>query len=84
MHCRTCSTAVHVIEKSKIVVKQHVQTVWRGHVNRATSVSEQSSLWPQIVPGWQPSYERLPPASWAVVGLGAGMMALCCLLCGVP
>ena len=46
--------------------------------NRATSVSEQSSLWPQSVPGWQPSCERLPPASWAVVGMVVGMMALCC------
>ena len=35
-------------------------------------------MWPQSVPGWQPSCERLPPASWAVVGLGVGMMALCC------
>ena len=36
------------------------------------------SLWPQSVPGWQPSFERLPSASWAVVGLGVEMMALCC------
>ena len=46
--------------------------------DRATSVSEQSSPWPQSLPGWQPSCERLPPASWPVVGLGCGMMALCC------
>ena len=30
--------------------------------NRPTSVSEQSSLWPRRVPGWQPSRERMPPA----------------------
>ena len=42
------------------------------------SVSERSSLWPQSVPGWQLLCERLSPASWAVVGLGVGKMALCC------
>ena len=46
--------------------------------NRAAGVSEQSSLWPQSVPGRQPSFERLPPASLDVVGLGVEMMALCC------
>ena len=49
----------------------------RTEGNRATSVSERSSLWPQSVPGWQLSCERLPPASWAAVGLSVGNMALC-------
>ena len=75
-HCRTYGTAVHVIEKSK---SSYSSTSKQDREdNRATSVSEQRSLWPQSVPGWQPSCERLPPASWAVVGLGVGMMALCC------
>ena len=52
--------------------------------NRATSVSEQIYLRPQNVRGWQPSCQRLPPASWDVVRLGVGMMALCCaVLCCV-
>ena len=41
-------------------------------------MSERNSLWPQSVPGCQPPCERLPPASWAVVWLGVGMVALCC------
>ena len=45
-----------------------------------TRVSEQRSLWPHSVPNWQPSCQRLPPASWALVGLGVGMMALCCVV----
>ena len=49
----------------------------RTEGNRATSVSERSSLWPQSVPGWR-ICERLPPGSWAVVGLGVRKMALCC------
>ena len=77
MHCRTYSTAVHVIEESQIVLKQHVQTGFRGQ-SRDEGVRAKLSLWPQSVPGWQPSCERLPPASWAVVGLGVGMMDLCC------
>ena len=57
--------------------------------NCTTNVSEQSFLWSHSVPGGQPSRERLPPTSWAVVGLGVGMMALrcavlcCAVLCGV-
>ena len=60
--------------KIKIILKLQVEQEREG--NRAASVSEQSSLWPQIVPGWQPSCERLPTASWDVAGSGIGRMAL--------
>ena len=40
----------------KIVLKLQVKQEREG--NRATSVSEQSSMWPQSVPGCQPSCER--------------------------
>ena len=67
----------NVFQKVKIVLKLQVEQE-REEGNRVASVSEQSSLWPQSVPGWEPSCERLPPASWAVVESGVGMMALCC------
>ena len=46
-------------------------------------MSGQRSPWPQSVPGWQPSRERLPPASWAVLGLGGRMMALYCAVVSI-
>ena len=78
-HCRTYSTAVLVIEKSESPLSSTSKR--NREDNRATRVSDQSSLWPGSVPGWQPSRERLPPASWAEVGLGVGMMALSCAVC---
>ena len=79
------------------MLSRNTKSSWRStskldrEDSHATSVSEQGSMWPQSVPGWQPSCERLPPASWAVVGLGVGMMALCCAVvwcveysCNVP
>ena len=81
-HCRTYSTAVLVIEKSESPLSSTSKR--NREDNRATRVSDQSSLWPGSVPGWQPSRERLPPASWAEVGLGVGMMALsCAVVCWV-
>ena len=41
-------------------------------------MSEQRSLWPQSLLGWQASCERLPPASRAVVEQAVWMVALCC------
>ena len=81
---RTYSTAAHVLRRWEKMWSRKVKSSWSSTSKRdrednlATSVSEQSFLRPQSVPGRQPSCERLPPARWAVVGLGVGMMALCC------
>ena len=44
----------------------------------ARRACQSKTLCGRSVPDWQPSCERLPPAGWAVVALGVGMMALCC------
>lgn len=54
---------------------------WRSYRRErviARRACQTKALWAQSATGWHPSCERLPPASWAVVRSGVGMIALCC------
>ena len=77
VHCRTyvlyCYTCYR--EKQNSLEAARINRIERTIARRAC---RSKALWPQSVPGWLPSCERLPPASWAVVGLGVEKMASFC------
>ena len=91
VHCRTYSTGtVNVLRRRKKSCreKQNRLSSARQHrIERAIAwrACQSKGLCGHSVPGWQPSCQRLVPVSWSLVGLGVGMMALCCavLCCAV-
>ena len=79
-YCKSSTTVEkNVIEKRKIIFKQHAKQGIEG--NRVTSVSEQKSVAAEYT--WLAAIVSALATSqlgcgWvAVVGLGVGMMALC-------
>ena len=77
----------HMLRRWKKCGEKQNRLEAAGHTGERAVVQrrcQSRALHGRSVPAWQPSSQRSPPASWAVVGSGVGMMALCCVvLCGV-
>ena len=88
MHGRMYRSSGHVLWRRKNVIEKNqnrLEAAGRTGERRYSRGERVRAEWPQIVPGWQPSCERLPAASWDVAGSGIGKMALYfaswCLFC---